>query len=181
MTFLSKLVSATVATALLAGTALGDDTVGAGKVKSVSGDNQTFVLTDSADKDWTFTCGDLLVVNRNGKESKSGLKAGDAIQVCYDKGIDALTAHYILVQEGTTKNCGLVRGNVKSYNADKKQLVFTGQNVKDSASYSMGDAQVRVNMRDSKIDAIENGDRALIIVETTGDKTTLRSVMVDRK
>ncbi len=45
----------------------------------------------------------------------------------------------------------------------------------------MGDAQVRVNMKNSKIDAIENGDHALIIVEATGATSTLRSVMVDRK
>ncbi len=96
--FFSKLVSATVATVLLAGTALGDDTVGAGKVKSIDTDNKTFVLTDSADKDWNFSFGALLVVNRNGKESKSELKAGDAINVCYDKGT-TLTAHYILVQQ----------------------------------------------------------------------------------
>jgi hypothetical protein len=181
MMFLSRLVSATVATVLLAGTALGDDAVGAGKVKSINTDDKTFVLTDSADKDWTFSFGEQTVVNRNGKESKNGPKAGDAINVCYDKGPKTLTAHYILIQEGTTKNCELLRGSVKSYDANSKKLVFTGQNVKDSASYSMGNAQVRVNMKDSKIEAIENGDRALIIVETTGATPTLRSVMVDRK
>jgi hypothetical protein len=44
----------------------------------------------------------------------------------------------------------------------------------------MGDAHVRLNMTDNKIEAIETGDHALLIVETTA-ATTLRSVMVDCK
>ena len=109
-----------------------------------------------AGKDFTFKLGDNLVVNRAGKESKSDLKSGDAINVCYDKGIFTWTAHYILVQEGTAKNSELICGNVKSYDAAKKMLSFTNEDKKDS-TYPMGNAMVRLNMADAKID--ERQDR----------------------
>ena len=179
MKYLTKWLSATLAIALMASTAAAADTVASGKVKSINADNKTFVLTDSADKDFTFKLGDNLVVNRAGKESKSDLKAGDAINVCYDKGIIKWTAHYILVQEGTSKNSELIHGNVKSYDADKKELTFTNEVKKDS-TYSMGKAMVRLNMEDTKIENVKIGDHALLIVNTVEGKSTLRSVMVER-
>ncbi len=178
MTCLTKCLSATLAIALLASTAAAD-TVASGKVKSINADNKTFVLTESGDKDYTFNLGDNLVVNREGKEGKSDLKTGDAINVCYDKGVLTWTAHYILVQEGTSKNCELIRGNVKGYDADKKELTFTNEVKKDS-TYSMGKAAVRLNMVDSKIENVKIGDHALLIVDTVEGKPTLQSVMVDR-
>ena len=89
------------------------------------------------------------VVNRAGKESKSDLKAGDAINVCYDKGFFTWTANYILVQEGTSKDCELIHGNVKGYDAAKKELTFTNEVKKDS-TYTMGKAMVRFNMEDAE-------------------------------
>jgi Cu/Ag efflux protein CusF len=179
MMCLKKWLGATLAIALLASTAAAADTVASGKVKSINADNKTFVLTDSADKDFTFKLGEKLVINRAGKETKSDLKAGDVINVCYDKGIVNRTAHYILVQEGTSKNSELIRGNVKSYDADKKELTFTNEVKKDS-TYAIGKAMVRVNMEDAKIDSVKIGDHALLIVNTVEGKSTLRSVMVDR-
>ena len=176
---LTKWLSATLAITLLASTAAAADTVASGKVKSINAGNKTFVLTDSADKDFTFKLVDNLVVNREGKESNSGLKIGDAISVCYDKGTFTWTAHYILVQEGTYKNSELVRGNIKGYDADTKELTFTNEGKKDS-TYSMGKAMVRLNMEGAKIENVKIGDHALIIVDTVEGKTTLRSVMVDR-
>jgi len=164
---------------LLANIAAAADKVAAGKVKSIDADKKAFVLTDSTAKDFTFKLGDHVVVNRAGKESKSDLKAGDAINVCYDKGTLAWTAHYILVQEGAALNNELIRGTVKSYDADKKELTFTSDVKKDS-TYSMGKAMVRVNMEDTKIENVKIGDHALIIVDTAATKSTLRSVMVDR-
>jgi hypothetical protein len=177
----TKWVSAVVATSLLAGTAVGADTVSNGKVKSINADDKTFVVTDATDKDFTFKFGDHLVINRAGKEGKSDLKAGDAISVCYDKGLLTWTAHYILVQEGSTKSFQLVNGNFKSYDAGKKQMLFTGDGAKTSTTYAMGDADVRLNMKSSKIEAIEIGDHALLIVEMTATTPTLKSVMVNRK
>lgn len=176
---LKNWLSSTLAIALMASTAVAADTVASGKIKSINADNKTFVLTDSADKDFTFKLGDNLVVNRAGKESKSNLKAGDAINVCYDKGVFTWTAHYILVQEGKTKNWELIHGVVKSYDADKKELAFT-DSIKKNSTFSMGDASVRINMIDSKIGDIKFGDQALLLVDTVEAKSTLRSVMVER-
>jgi len=175
----TKWLSAALTVALMASTAAAAYTVASGKVKSINADTKTFVLTDSADKDHTFKLGDNLVVNRAGKESKSDLKAGDAVNVCYDPGLLTWTAHYILVQEGTSKDCELIRGSVKGYDADKQDLTFTNEAKKDS-TYSMGKAQVRVNMEDAKIGTIKIGDHALIIVDMVKGSPTLRSVMVDR-
>jgi Cu/Ag efflux protein CusF len=179
MMCLSKWLSATLAIALLAGTVAAADTVVSGTVKSINADNKTLVLTNAADKDVTFKLGDNLVVNRAGKESKSDLKAGDAINLCYERGTFTWTVHYILVQEGTSKNNELVRGHVKGYNADKQELSFTNEAKKDS-TYSMGKAMVRLNMADSKIENVKIGDHALLIVDTVEGKSTLQSVMVDR-
>ena len=176
---LSKWTSGTLAIALLASTAAAADTVASGKVKSIDVDSKTFVLTDAAGKEHTFKLGDTVVVNREGKESKSGLKSGDALHICYDKGDSAWTAHYILVQEGASKNSELIRGKVKSYDADKQELTFTNQVNKDS-TYSMGKATVRLNMEDAKIENVKIGDQALLIVNTVEGTPTLRSVMVDR-
>jgi Cu/Ag efflux protein CusF len=179
MKCLTKWLSATLAIALLASTAAAVDTVANGKVKSVDADNKTLVLTDSADKDHTIKFDDKLIVNRAGKEGKSDLKVGDAIHICYDKDDSASMAHYVLVREGKSKNCELIRGSVKNYDADKNELTFTND-VKRDSTYSIGKAMVRVNMENAKIDSIKTGDTALIIVDTVEGKSTLRSVMVHR-
>ena len=71
----------------LAGTAVAADAIAAGKVKAINADKKEFVLTDSAGKDWTIKLGDNVIINRGGKESQSDLKAGDPVNVCYDKGL----------------------------------------------------------------------------------------------
>ncbi|MCI0639624.1 MAG: hypothetical protein L0Y72_15515 [Gemmataceae bacterium] len=184
MMCLSKWISGTLAIALLVGAAAAEDIVVAGKVKSINADNKGFSLTDSADKVIVLRFGDKLVVNRAGKESKGDLKVGDLkvgdpINICYEKGDAVSTAHYILVREGKSENCDLILGNVKSYDSDKKELNFINANGK-SSTYSMGKAMVRLNMEDAKIDIVKTGDHALLIVDTVEDKSTLRSVMVNR-
>jgi Cu/Ag efflux protein CusF len=179
MMCLSKWISATLAIALMAGSAGAAETVASGKVKSINADNKTFVLTDSADKDFTFHLGEKFVVNRAGKESMSDLKTGDAISVGYDKGVLNWTANYILVHAGPSKTCELIRGSVKSYDAGTKELTFTNEIKKDS-TYTVGKAPVRFNMIDANIDNVKIGDHALIIVDTVAGKATLQSVMVDR-
>jgi hypothetical protein len=175
----TKWLSATLAIALFASTAAAADTVASGKVKSINADNKTFVLTDSADKDHTFKFGDDLVVNRAGKEGKSDLKAGDSISVCYDPGVFTWTSHYILVHEGKTMKSTLWHGTFKSYDTEKKQIGFTDSLKKDD-TYAIGDAMVRVNMKDSTVQELKIGDHALIISNIVDGKTTLSSVMVQR-
>jgi Cu/Ag efflux protein CusF len=180
MMCMSKWISATLAIALLAGSVAAADTVSGGTIKSINAEKKTFVLTDSGNKDWTIKFGDKVVVNRAGKESKADLKVGDTINVCYDKGTFTWTAHYVLVQEGKSKNWDLVTGSIKSYSADKKEVTFTHDGGKDSV-YALGTAPVRLNMADSKIEDVKIGDHALVIVEMVGTTPTLRSVMVQRK
>jgi hypothetical protein len=176
---LSKCLSAMLAVVLLANIAAAADVVASGKVKSVDATSKTFVLTDSASKDFTFKIGADLVVNRAGKESKSDLKVGDAVTVCYDPGFVTWTSHYILVHEGATTKSTLSHGAFKSYDADKKQLAFTDSLKKDTM-YAIGDAMVRVNMKDSNAQELKIGDHALIISNTVDGKSTLTSVMVQR-
>ena len=175
---LSKWIAATLAIALLTGSAAAADTTTGGKIKSIDAAKKTFVLTSDG-KDNTFKFDDDLVINRDGKESKSDLKAGDAVYVCYDKGMLTWTAHYVLVQEGKFKNCELIQGTVKAYDADKKELNFTNLS-KQTTAYSLGKAPVRLNMEDSKIEDVKIGDAVLIIVDTVDGKQILRSVMVNR-
>lgn len=180
MKSLSMWVSALAATVLLAASAAAADAISAGKVKSINSDKKEFVLTDAAGKDSTFKLGDNVIINRGGKESKSDLNAEDTVNVCYDKGILTWTAHYILVQEGTSKNCELIRGTVKSYDADKKQLTFTDQQGTDMI-FPTGDAKVRLNKEASRVEDVKIGDGLLAIVEKTGDKSTLKALMFERK
>ena len=177
---LSKWISALAATVLFASTATSADAISAGKVKAINSDKKEFVLTDAAGKDSTFKLDDNVVINRGGQESKSDLKADDAVNVCYDKGVLTWTAHYILVQEGDSKNCELRQCTVKSYDADNKQLAFTDAQGKDW-SFAMGDAKVRLNKEDSKVENVKIGDQALAIVEKIGDKEALKCLMVQRK
>jgi hypothetical protein len=170
-----------MAIALMAGTTAAADAVLSGKVKSINPDNKTFILIDSMDKDRTVHLGDKLVVNRDGKESKSDLKVGDKVDVCHDNGNFTWTAHYILVQAGASKDCHLILGTVKSYDPAKKALTFTDQ-VKTDSTYDMGKAIVRFNMEDASINDVRIGDHARIIVDgvSGNGKATLQSVMVAR-
>jgi hypothetical protein len=171
---------AMAAIVMMAGTAVADEAVSAGKVKAVNAEEKNFVLTDSAGKDWTIKLGDAVVINRGGTESQSDLNAGDAVNVCYDKGLVTWTARYILVQEGDTKNCELVHGTLKNYDVDKKQVTFTDHKDKDW-TFPMSDVKVRLNKEESKIEDIKIGDRALAIVEKDGDATTLKCMMFEHK
>jgi Cu/Ag efflux protein CusF len=179
MMSLSKWFSAMATVVLLAGPAVADDAIAAGKIKAIHAEKKEFVLTDSAGKDWTIKLGDTVVINRDGKESQSDLNAGDPVNVCYDKGLLTWTAHYILVQEGDAKDRELLHGSVKNYDVDKKQVTFTDR-AKDW-TFSMGDAKVRLNREDSKISDIKIGDKVLAIVEKIGEGTTLKCLMIERK
>jgi Cu/Ag efflux protein CusF len=156
------------------------ETVASGVVKSIDAENKSFVLVDSFGKDHTFKIADNLVVNRDGLEGKSDLKAADTIAVCYTRGMFTWMAHYILVQAASTKNSQLIWGSIKGYDATAKTLAFTSEHDKES-SYAMGAARVRVNMADAKVEDIVIGDHALLIVDIVEGESTLLSVIVGRK
>jgi Cu/Ag efflux protein CusF len=180
MKVLTQSLCAMAAFVVLAGPAAASDAVAAGKVKGVDAEKKEFVLTDRDGKDWTFKLGDTVVINRGGKESQSDLKMGDPVNVCYDKGLLAWTTHYILVQEGDTKDCTLVSGTVKTYDADKKQLTLTDNQKKDW-TFPATTAKVRLNKQDSKMENVKIGDPVLAIVEKTDDSTMVKCLMINRK
>jgi len=164
----------------LAGAASAADAISTVTVKSVDTDNREFILTDSAGKDWTFKMGKEVVINRAGKESSTELKANDVINVCYDKGIMTWTAHYILVNEGTSKDFKLVHGTFKKYDATTREFTNTEAGGKER-TYPMGTAKVRLNMKASTIDEIRVGDTTLAIINPNGGTPSLNALMVSRK
>jgi hypothetical protein len=180
MMCLSKWASAVAVIVLLADAVLAAEAVTYGKVKAINEAQKEVVLTDSAGKDWTFKLADDVVINRGGKESHADLKTGDPVNVLFDKGAVTWTAHYFLVTDGDRKNWELMYGTIKSCDATKKELSITDENGKVWL-FALGDAKVRLNREDSKIQDIKIGDRAGVIVEKYGDKTSLRSLMVERK
>jgi Cu/Ag efflux protein CusF len=179
MMYITKCLTVALSFALLTGTAGAAESVATGKVKSINSDNKSFVITDSAAKDHTFKFADNLVINRGGKESKSDLKVGDPVNICFDKGTLSWTAHYILVREGATKDSELFIGTVKGYDAAKKQITITDESKKDWF-YSADKVRVRLNMEDTKIDDVKIGDRALFVTETLDGKSALKCIMVHR-
>ncbi len=174
-----KWLSATLVVVLMASTATAADTVAGGTVKSINADNKTFVLTDSANKDFTFKLGQNVVINRAGKESSADLKAGDSIYVAYDKGILTWTANYILVQEGASAHWELICGTVKGSDLAKKEFTLTNEDKRDS-TYSTDNAAVRINMENSRFDNVRIGDHAVLVVDKGGARPVVRSVMIER-
>ncbi len=180
MNSFSKCVGAMVAIVLLGGIASAAEAISSGKVKAVHTDKKEFVLTDAGGKDWTIKLGNDVVINRGGKETASDLKENDTVNVCYDKGTFTWTAHYILVQEGNSKNWKLMHGTFKGYDTGKKLLSFTDAGGTD-LTFGWGDGNVRLNKKDVNVGNIKIGDKTLIVVETNRDTMTLKAVMVERK
>jgi len=178
----SKWAGAAVAVVVLAGAARADNfSVSSGTVKSINADKKEFMLTDAATgKDETVKFGDPLVINRGGKDTASDLKVGDLVDVCHEKGFVTWPAHYILVKEGATKNTTLVRGAVKGYDVDKKELTFTDEHGKDWV-FPTSDAKVKLNTKDGKIQDVKIGDNGLLLVEKAGDKMNLKCLMAEQK
>lgn len=151
-----------------------------GKVKAVNADRKEFVLTEvGAGKEWTFKLAGDGVINRDGKESPTGLMTDDVVVVCSANGAASGTAHYILVKEGNTKDWKLVRGTFKNYDAAKREFTYSETGGRDK-TYPMGDASVRLNMKASRIEDIKPGDNTLAVVERVGDKVNLKALMFSR-
>jgi hypothetical protein len=74
--------------------ALADETKG--KIKSVAPDKNQLVMTDSTNKDWTFTVADKAKVTLDGKDCKlADLQAGYEVALTYDRNGDKLIAKEI--------------------------------------------------------------------------------------
>jgi hypothetical protein len=173
-------LKAMLATLFLIGTLSAAESTISGKVKAIHADKREFILTDAAGKDQTIKLSDSVVINRGGKESQSDLKDGDVVCIYYEKNVLTWLATYILVQEGDSKNWTLAHGNVKNYDAEKKELTYTDDQGKD-ATYSMVGVKVYVNKAESKVESLKIGEHILGILQKAGDRTSLKSLIVDRK
>ena len=172
--------SAVAALLMLAAPALATDAIFTGKVKTTSADKKTFVLTDVAGKDHTFALDAKVPINRAGKETHSDLKVGDAVQVCYEQGAPS-TCHYIVVQEGDSKNWTLTRCTFKGYDATTKQITFTDTADSKDVSFAMGDAKVSLNGEAVRMEGLKIGDAAFVIVDRTTVATpTLKAFLASR-
>ena len=178
-----KWFSAVAAIVLFVGPSSAADAILAGKVKSVNAEKKSFVVTDAAGKDHSLKLDDHVTINRSNKESSAELKAGDAVNVCHDNGTLSWTAHYILVQDGETKNCVLVRCTIKSYDAAKKQIIFTDTADNHDWTFALGTAAVRLNGKDTNPTNLKIGDNAVAIIDRTmgADRGTLSSILAWRK
>jgi Cu/Ag efflux protein CusF len=174
----TKLMVASFAVAVFCGNASAADAIANGTVKSVDVNKKTFILSDANSKEFTFKMGDSLLVNREGKEVAANLKAGDQIDVCYDKGILNWTANYILVQEGSAKDNILVHGVVKSYDQEKKEITVNSDD-KTVVTFPTGKAMVRTNRAEGKLEDIKIGDKTLLIVNNSDGKRTLQAIIVN--
>ena len=72
-----------------------------------------------------------------------------------------------------------MHGTVKSYDADKKQLAFTDK-AKDW-TFAMGDAKVRLNKEDSKIEQHQDRRQGARDRRKDRGRTTLKCLMIERK
>jgi hypothetical protein len=179
----SKCIFAVAAIVLLAGPSAAADVILAGKVKSINAEKKTFVVTDAGGKDHSLRFDDNVTINRDGKDSKSDLKAGDPVNVCHDNGTFTWMARYILVQDGASKNCSLVRATFKSYDAANKQLTFTDTADNKDWTFAMTDTKMHLNGQNSKAENLKIGDAAVAIVDRTlgAAKGTLTSMSAWRK
>jgi hypothetical protein len=168
--------------AILSNAALAADAIAQGKIKSVEANKKEFVLTDMNGKDWTFDLADHFTISRGEKEGKfEELKPNDEVSIAYDKGITKYTASYILVREGTNKTSELGRGSVKTFDADKKQLVLTDPNGKEWTFHIGSDAKVRLNDKESKVSDLKLGDKVTVVYDKKGDEMTAKDLCVSRK
>jgi len=112
-----------------------------GKVKNVSPDKMEVVVTDKANKDWTFVVGPTAKVMLDGKPVKlKDLKASDGADVIYVKKEAQLEASEILAKresktaESRVPRVGnerTVNGKVKSITIEKSEFVITDAAGKD--------------------------------------------------
>lgn len=179
MNCFSKWLCAAVVVVSAACSANAAESVAGGVVKSVDAEKKTFVFTDSNNKDFSVHMGDKFVVNRDGKESNAGLKAGDSVYFSYEKSKTPWVARYVLVQDDASKDCSLVRGVVKAYDSKKSELTFTNE-TKSDVIYSTADAKIRLAGEDDAIENVKIGDGAIAVVKTVNGKSTVKILMVDR-
>ena len=180
MKFSTQLFGSLVVTCVLLGNVSGADSVIAGKVKGVVLEKHEFVLTENTGQDRTIKLAENVVINRGGRDFQSELKVDDIVCVYCDKNALVLTANYILVQEGESKNWTLAHGDVQSFDHEKKEITYLDDQGRDWTFSTIG-VKVFVNRAESKVESIKIGEHVLALLQKAGDQTTLKSLFVNRK
>jgi Cu/Ag efflux protein CusF len=162
--------------------AWGAEATARGKIKSIEAEKKQFVLTDLNGKDWTFTLADDTVIRSGDKDAKfTDVKAGDDVSIVYDKGVTQFTAKYILDHQGDTKGLEVGFGSLKTFDADKKQLVLTDPNGKDWTFKMADDAKVRLADKEAKPNDLKLGDKMTVVYTKQGNDLTVQDVHANRK
>jgi Cu/Ag efflux protein CusF len=140
---------------------------GRGRVKSISPDHKSFVLTDLNGKEWTFLVSKDLKVRVNGKESQfNDLKVGDDIVLNFigqgkehvAQVIQANRGVTDKVREGVTKKPQAGEGKVKEVMPKQNAFTLTDLNGKVWMFHLANDARVRLNNNDSNLNQLKPGD-----------------------
>ncbi len=177
---MAKWAVALTVVALLAAPALAADALTQGEIKSVDAAKNEFTVTASG-KDYNMKAGDLFMVSRGGKEaSLKDLKAGDKVAVCFDQGVTANTAHFILVQDDASRDLTLGRGKVKAWDDKKNEMVLTDLNNKDWTFDVGPTATVMVGREKGKMADIKVNEPVAIVYEKKGDKLNAHEVIALR-
>jgi len=162
--------------------ASGAEATARGKIKSLEAEKKQFVLTDLNNKDWTFALADNAVIRTADKEAKfNDLKPGDDVSIVYDKGLTQFTANYILNHQGETKGLEVGYGSLKTFDADKKQLVLTDPNGKDWTFMVSDDARIRLSDKEAKPTDLKLGDKMTIVYAKEGNDLKVQDVLANRK
>lgn len=167
--------------AALACDATAAESIKTGKVKSVNIAKHEFILTESAGKELVINLGDEEVqINRDGHDGQSELKVNESVCVyCNNDGL-GLTALYVLVQAGETKDWTLGDGVFKKHDQQQKQVTYTDDKGRDY-TYSSEQVKVYINDMESKLDSIKVGERVLALLPKAGDRRILKNLYVTRK
>ena len=156
------------------------ESIAVGKIKSVELEKREFVLTDEMGKDRTVKYDEDTVINRGGRDGQSDLKVNDTVCTYYETAGLLWRANYVLVQEGESKNWSLAHGNVKSYDAEKKELTYTDDKGRNW-TYSSVNVSVFINRTQSKVESVKVGERVMALLQKAGDRTTLKNLYITRK
>jgi Cu/Ag efflux protein CusF len=162
--------------------AYGAEATARGKIKSIEAEKKQFVLTDLNGKDWTFTLAENPIIRSAEKEGKfTDLKPGDDVSIVYDKGLTQFTAQYILSHQGDTKGLEVGFGSLKTFDADKKQLVLTDPNGKDWTFKMADDAKIRLADKEAKPNDLKLGDKMTVVYTKQGNDLTVEEANAIRK
>ncbi len=143
-----------------------------GRVERVSADNNQIVLKGHDGQERTFQVAQNAQVRVGNKEGKlADVKEGDHAVVAYTKSGETSSAREIMAEpEG--RGMGLAAGQVERVSADRNEIVLKDNAGHEHAFQLMQDARVRINDREGKASALQQGDQAAIAYSRVASEVT---------